>query len=55
MTDERKAELFDNAMGFIYSKLEYADETEYEETLEEIGFTEEEIEKTLEDIFNDED
>jgi sulfur carrier protein ThiS len=43
MTNERKAELFDKAMDWVYKHLVYADETEYEETLEEIGFTDEEI------------
>lgn len=55
MTNERKAELFDRAMSFIYSKLVYADETEYEETLEEIGFTDEEIAEELAYIFTDEE
>ena len=43
MTNKRKAELFDRAMSWIYEHLVYADETEYEETLENIGFTYEEI------------
>ena len=43
MTDARKAELFDKAMECIFSKLQYAKEWEYEEVLEEIGFTDEEI------------
>lgn len=55
MTNERKAELFDRAMDYIYSQLAYDDETEYEETLETIGFTQEEIDGILSDIFSDED
>lgn len=43
MTNERKAELFDKAMSWIYAQLVYSDRTEYEETLEEIGFDDEEI------------
>ena len=53
MTPERKAELFDGAMGWVYKHLVYGDETEYEETLEEIGFTEEEIAEQLSYIFDD--
>lgn len=51
MTNERKAELFDKVMSWVYSKLEYCEEIEYEETLEEIGFTPEEIDKELREIF----
>ena len=54
MTNERKAELFDKALGWIYSHLEHGDETEYEETLEDIGFTDEEIVKELKYIFEEE-
>lgn len=53
MTEKRKTELFDKAMNYIFSTLEYDDELTYEETLEEIGFTEEEIEETLKDIYDD--
>ena len=55
MTNERKAELFDKALDYIFSKLVYADETEYEETLEAVGFTQKEIDETLKEIFNDEE
>lgn len=56
MTKERKAELFDKAMSYIYSRLQYDDETEYEETLEQIGFTNEEIAEEMKNIFlEDED
>lgn len=55
MTNKRKAELFDRAMNYICSKLAYGDEIEYEEVLEEIGFTEKEIEEELKNIFDIED
>lgn len=55
MTDKRKAELFDRAMSWVYEHLVYADETEYEETLENIGFTYEEIEEELANIFVDDE
>ena len=55
MTNERKAELFDRAMSYIYSKLMYDDAIEYEETLEEIGFTDKEIAKELENLFVDDE
>jgi hypothetical protein len=49
MTSQRKAELFDNAIGWILKQLAYADRLEYEEVLEEIGFTDEEITNELAD------
>ena len=55
MTNKRKAELFDRAMNYIYSTLAYDNEIEYEEVLEEIGFTEKEIEEVLKSIFDIED
>ena len=51
MTNERKAELFDRAIEIILSHLIYADKLEYEETLEKIGYTDDEIEE----FFNDEE
>lgn len=55
MTNERKVELFDKAMDWIYRQLVYADRLQYEETLEEIGFTDEEIAEELRDIFAEND
>ena len=55
MTNKRKAELFDRAINYIYSTLAYDDEIEYEEVLEEIGFTEKEIKEVLKNIFDIED
>lgn len=48
MTSERKAELFDEAMGYIYGTLQYDYREVVEEVLESIGFTDEEIKKELE-------
>jgi hypothetical protein len=53
MTNTRKAELFDKAMGWIFKQLAYGDELTYDETLEEIGFTDEEIAVVLKDIFEE--
>lgn len=50
MTNERKAELFDSALNVIFSRMKFYDETEYEEVLQEIGFTAEEIDEMLRDI-----
>ena len=47
MTNERKAVLFDQAMDWIYKQLSYADELEISEALEDIGFTEDEIDQVL--------
>ena len=55
MTNQRKAELFDKAMGWIYEQLSYADQWEYKETLEDIGFTQEEIDQKLAQLFASED
>lgn len=55
MTNERKAKLFDKAMDWIYGQLVYADRLLYEETLEEIGFTDEEITEEMAEIFADDD
>ena len=55
MTNERKAKLFDKAMDWIYGQLVYADRLQYEETLEEIGFSDEEISEELKDIFADDE
>ena len=55
MTDKRKAELFDKAMGWIFGQLQYGKEWEYEDTLEEIGFTDKEIAEEMAEIFADED
>ena len=55
MTNERKAELFDKAMSWIYSRLSYEYEAGYEETLEEIGFTDEEITEEMAQLFADEE
>ena len=55
MTNERKVELFDRAMSWVYEHLVYADKTEYEENLENIGFTDDEIAEVLKEIFNDEE
>lgn len=54
MTADRKIKLFDGAIEWILHHLEYEDEIGYAETLEEIGFNEEEIEEILKEIFNDE-
>jgi uncharacterized protein Smg (DUF494 family) len=54
MTDSRKAELFDKAMGWIFEQLTYADKLDIEETLEDIGFTDEEINEKLADMFDKE-
>ena len=55
MTNERKAELFDKAMGWIFRQLSYADEIEYVDALEEIGFTDEEITEEMAEIFADDE
>ena len=49
MTPERKAELFEKAMDWIFGQLQYAEEWEYSEVLEEIGFTDSEIAERLKD------
>ena len=48
MTPERKAELFDNAIIWIWEHTEGYDKEEYIGALEHIGFTPEEIEEELE-------
>lgn len=50
MTGKRKAQLFDKAISWIFGQLAYADKLTYEETLEEIGCTDEEIAEMLKDI-----
>ena len=55
MTNQRKAEMFDKAMNWIYKQLAYADQFEVSEVLEEIGFSEEEIDQKLTQLFNTED
>jgi hypothetical protein len=55
MTNERKAELFDKAMGWIFEQLTYADRVDVEETLEDIGFTDEEIDEKLSEMFDEEE
>lgn len=55
MTNERKAELFDAAMDWIYSRLAYEYEVGYEEALENIGFTDEEIDDVLKVMFADDE
>ena len=55
MTNERKAELFDRAMNWVYEHLVYADKAEYEENLENIGFTNDEIAEVLKEVFDDEE
>lgn len=46
-TNERKAELFDGAMSWIYSRLAYEQEDGYEEALEKIGFSDKEIDEEM--------
>ena len=50
MTNERKAELFGGAMSWVFSQLAYGDNTEIAEALEDIGFTDEEINEMFEEI-----
>jgi hypothetical protein len=47
MTNERKAELFDGAMNWVWEHMQYFDKEEVEMVLEYIGFTEEEIAEEL--------
>ena len=47
MTDERKAELFDEAITWIWEHTEGYGKEEYVNALEHIGFTDEEIEEEL--------
>ena len=49
MTNERKAELFDRAIGWILGQLGYADELTQMEALEDVGLTDEEIAEILAD------
>jgi hypothetical protein len=51
MTDIRKAELFDKVIEWIMQKLIYAKRWEYVEVLEEVGFTDEEIDEMLSGMF----
>ena len=48
MTNERKAELFDNAITWIWEHIEEYGKDEYVSALENIGFTESEIAEELE-------
>lgn len=50
MTNERKAELFDKAMDWIFRHLAYGDRTEIEEALEDVGYTDEEIAEVFAEI-----
>ena len=47
MTNERKAELFDGAMNWVFSNMVYGDAADVVETLDDIGYTDEEIEEVL--------
>lgn len=54
MTNERKVKLFDDAMEWIFEHLVYADKVELAINLENIGFTNEEINEIINDMFWDE-
>lgn len=53
LSNERKLELFDGAMNWIWSRMAYFDKIEIEMALEEIGFTDAEIAEILADLFTE--